>query len=79
MHHIRDDHKHYIVNEPGDGSIIVSDDSGTHTHLEDDICLVYGNNENDRDEAAWYAERIAKLLNIARGMDNDDLTGKTLV
>lgn len=71
------DDRHFIVNEPGDGDILVSDDSGTVTTIEDDICRVYGGNDADHDRAVSDAQRIAAALNVVRGIPTFALTADT--
>ena len=69
------ENSHFIVNEPGDGDVLVSDVSGTNAPLEDDVCLVYGGNDGDYDRKLSDAERIAALLNSARGIPTFAFTG----
>lgn len=70
---------HYDTREPGDGEVLVVEDSGTVTSVEDDVCAVYGGNEADYDRAKDDAARIAALLNLARGISTQDLTNGTAV
>lgn len=71
--------KHYTTTHGGNGDVLVVEDSGTVTHLEDDVCMVYGGNGADYGIAMDYAERIAALLNLARYVPTDNLVNGTLV